>query len=190
MGALQHFGTPTYTFSMEQNNSNASPVERLQTFWKGVKQSNPQAQLHYAIFQATQRIKQRNHSLADYKKRFMGDWEKWLGIGMGFTGLLLLLNPDGLWRWQFPIIALIVLAAPYFADIISTLKKPFTEYPGKQLIGQVVTLDEAIVDGKSEIRLDNQTWYLSGNDTPAGTQVRIIALSDRTLYITPVKSRG
>lgn len=155
--------------------------------WKGFRQSNPQAQLHYAIFQATQRIKQRNQSVAQYKKRFMDEWDKWLGMGAGFTGLLLLLNPDGLWRWQIPLVIVAVLLAPYLADIYRALKKPFTEYPGKQLIGQIITLTTPITDGKGEIRLDNQTWQLSGMDCTADKQVKIIALSDRTLYVTPVK---
>lgn len=188
MDDLQHSPSPAYNaFIMETNNTNATPVERLRAFWKSVKQSNPQAQLHYAIFQATQRIKQRNHTVDEYKKRFMDDWEKWLGIGAGFTGLLMLFNPEGLWRWQLPLTALVVLVAPYFADIFTAIKKPFTEYPGKQFIGQVITLDDPIVDGKGEIRLDNQTWRLSGADNPTGTKVRIIALSDRTLYVTPIK---
>ena len=46
------------------------------------------------------------------------------------------------------------------------LQRLFTEYPGKHFIGQVITLEEGIVDGKGNIRLDNQAWQLAGSDCP------------------------
>jgi membrane protein implicated in regulation of membrane protease activity len=98
----------------------------------------------------------------------------------------MLLNPDGLWRWQFLLVLFSVLLAPLFADLFKSLKRVFTEYPGKQLIGQVITLEQPVVDGSGSIRLDNLEWQLAGTDCPAGTQARIVAINDKTLYITPL----
>jgi membrane protein implicated in regulation of membrane protease activity len=171
---------------MEQEKQQMTFVQRLKKGWNEFKQTNLRAQAHYAVFRTTQNIKNKNGLVKQYQQRFMAGWEKWLGIGAGMTGLLMLLNPDGLWRWQFLLVVVGVLLAPLLADLFTSLKKVFTEYPGKQLIGQVVTLEQPIVDGAGNIRLDNQEWQLAGVDCPAGTQARIIAINDRTLYITPL----
>lgn len=171
---------------MEQENQQMTFVQRLKKGWDGFRQTNLRAQAHYAVFRTTQNIKSKNGQVKQYQQRFMAGWEKWLGIGAGMTGLLMLLNPDGLWRWQFLLVVVGVLLAPLLVDLFTSLKKVFTEYPGKQLIGQVVTLEQPIVEGAGNIRLDNQEWQLTGIDCPAGTQARIIAIKDRTLYITPL----
>lgn len=145
--------------------------------------------MHYAVFRTTQNIKQKNDLMGRYRQRFAEEWEKWLGIGAGITALLMLFNPDGLWRWQILFLLLAIALAPLLTDLFLALRKPFTEYPGKHLIGQTATLDEPIVDGKGSIRLDNQLWQLAGMDTSAGTEVRVIAINDRTLYVTPLAGR-
>ena len=171
---------------MEQENQAPSLLERVKQGWTEFRRTNLRAQTHYAIFRTTQHLKHKDGLVKQYQQRFMASWETWLGIGAGITGLLMLLNPDGVWRWQFLLILLSVLLAPLLADLFTSLKRVFTEYPGKQLIGQVVTLEQAIVEGSGSIRLDNLEWQLAGTDCPAGTQARIIAVNDRTLYITPL----
>jgi len=171
---------------MEQEKQQMTLHQRLQKIWADLRQTNVRAQAHYTVFRTTQHIKNKNGLIKQYQQRFMAGWEKWLGIGAGMTGLFMLLNPDGLWRWQFILILIGVLSAPLLADLWDSLKRVFTEYPGKQLIGQVITLEQAIVDGTGSIRLDNLEWQLAGDDCPAGTQAKIIAINDRTLYITPL----
>lgn len=168
---------------MEQQKQEMSLPERVKAGWDDLRQSNLRAQAHYAVFRATQNIKHKDGLFARYKRRFLENWETWLGIGAGFTGLLMLLNPDGLWRWQLLLITVAVLTAPILADMLIGLKKVFTEYPGKQFIGQVLTLEQPIVDGRGSIRLDNQDWQLAGPDCPEQSQVRVIAIKDRTLYV-------
>lgn len=171
---------------MEQDNHNKTFIQRMQDWWNGLRQINLRAQAHYTVFRTTQNIKNKNGFVKQYQSRFMAGWEKWLGIGAGVTGLLMLLNPDSLWRWQFFLILLSVLCAPLLTDFWSELTRVFTEYPGKQFIGQVITLEQPIVDGIGGIRLDNQDWQLAGVDCAAGSSARIIAVKDRTLYITPI----
>lgn len=171
---------------MEQEKQDMTLVQRLQNHWREFRQTNLRAQAHYTLFRTAQNMKNKSGLLQQYKQQFMAGWEKWLGIGAGITGVLMLLNPEGIWRWQLLLVVLGILLAPLMADLLGTLKRALTEYPGKQLIGQVVTLEQAIVEGSGSIRLDNQEWQLAGVDCPAGTPVRIIALKDRTLYITPL----
>lgn len=171
---------------MEQENHNKTFVQRMQNWWNGFRQTNLRAQAHYTVFRTTQNIKNKNGLFKQYQGRFKAGWEKWLGFGAGLTGLLMLLNPEGLWRWQFFLVLLGVLCAPLLADLWGEFKKVFTEYPGKQFIGQVITLEQPIVDGTGTTRLDNQEWQLAGADCPAGSNVRVIAIKDRTLYTTPI----
>lgn len=172
---------------MEQQKQEMTFAQRLKAGWDDFRQTNLRAQAHYAVFRATQNIKQKNGLVARYKQRFLANWETWLGIGAGVTGLLMLLTPDSLWRWQLLLAILAILAAPLLADMWHSLKKIFTEYPGKQFIGQVITLEQPIVEGKGQIRLDNQEWQLAGIDCPAETRVKVIAIRDRTLYIKPLE---
>ncbi len=169
---------------MEQENQPQSFGQRVQTWWKNFRQNNLRAQAHYAVFRATHNLKQRSDLFQRYKQRLVINWDQWLGIGAGLAGLLMLLNPAGLWRWQLFVLLLGVGLGPLIADFWESLRRPFTEYPGKQYIGQVFTLEQPIVEGKGSIKLDNQVWQLSGQSCPAGSQVRIIAINDRTLYIT------
>ncbi len=169
---------------MAQKNQDTSPIQRLQNAWQRWQQTNWRAQAHYAVFRTMHHLKQKNHGWQHYQQRLRTDWPKWLGMGAGFTGLLLLLNPAGIWRWQLLFVLLSTVMAPWVTDIWASLRKPFTEYPGKQFIGQVLTLEQPIVDGKGSTKLENQLWHLTGADTPAGTQVRVIAIHNRTLYIT------
>lgn len=171
---------------MKQEKQQMTLTQRLRKSWADLRQTNVRAQAHYAVFRTTQHIKNKHGLVKRYQQRFIAGWEKWLGVGAGITGLLMLLNPDGLWRWQFVLVLIGVLVAPLLADLWHSLKKVFTEYPGKQLIGQVITLEQALVDGIGSIRLDNLEWQLAGIDCPAGTPVKIIAINDRTLYITPL----
>lgn len=171
---------------MEQEKQQLTLAQRLQKSWTDLRQTNVRAQTHYAVFRTTQHLKNKNGLVKQYHQRFIGGWEKWLGVGAGLTGLFMLLNPEGLWRWQFLLVVIGVLIAPLLADLWHSLQKVFTEYPGKQLIGQVITLEQPILEGKGSIRLDNLEWQLAGVDCPAGTQAKIIAINDRTLYITPL----
>ncbi len=171
---------------MEQEKQPMTLTQRLQKSWADLRQTNVRAQAHYTVFRTTQHLKNKNGLVKQYQQRFAAGWEKWLGVGAGITGLFMLLNPEGLWRWQFVLVLCGVLIAPLLADVWHSLKKVFTEYPGKQLIGQVITLEQGIVEGAGSIRLDNLEWQLAGDDCPAGTQVTIIAINDRTLYITPL----
>lgn len=169
---------------MEQDNQEVSFGQRIQNWWKNLRQNNLRAQAHYAVFRATHNLKQRSDVFQRYKERLKTNWDQWLGVGAGLAGLLLLFNPEDLWRWQLVFLLLGLVLGPLLADFWDSLRRPFTEYPGKQYIGQALILDQPLVKGKGSIKLDNQVWQLSGQNCPAGSQVRVIAISDRTLYIT------
>ena len=170
-----------------QANNNLSPSQqRLHNLKELFTGDNFKAQLHYYIFEASQALKQKNAQASKYNQRLTFYWQKWLGIGAAIAGVLMFLSPDTMLIWQLPLIALFVLLAPLFSDWAYAFKTAISEPPGKRFIGQVVTLTNPIVDGKTTIRLNNQNWSLSGQDCPAGSQVKIIGVNGRMLYSTPV----
>lgn len=175
---------------MTQENQDSGFAQRFRAWWQNLQHVNLKAQAHYAVFRTTQHIKQKNSVLLYYRERFLSDWPKWLGIGVGLTGVLMLLIPDGIWEWQWLWIIAGALCAPLLADLWQMVQRLFTEYPGKQFIGQVITLTEGIQGNKGSVRLDNQTWQLAGPDCPAQTQARVIAVNDWTLHVTPLKPKA
>ncbi len=53
------------------------------------------------------------------------------------------------------------------------------------LIGQVVTLQEAIVNGSGRVQIADAYWTVSGPDLPAGTAVRVIGADAMNLQVEP-----
>jgi membrane protein implicated in regulation of membrane protease activity len=53
------------------------------------------------------------------------------------------------------------------------------------LVGQVVVLEGAIVDGRGRVQIADAYWEVSGPDLPAGSRVRIIGGDAMTLQVEP-----
>lgn len=54
------------------------------------------------------------------------------------------------------------------------------------LIGRVVALDRAIVDGRGRVQIADAFWDVTGPELLAGTQVRIVGGDAMTLTVEPV----
>lgn len=53
------------------------------------------------------------------------------------------------------------------------------------LVGRVVTLEHAIVDGRGRVQIADALWEVRGPDLPAGTHVRIVGGDAMTLQVEP-----
>ena len=53
------------------------------------------------------------------------------------------------------------------------------------LVGRVVTLEHAIVDGRGRVQIADAFWEVTGPDLPAGAQVRIVGGDTMTLQVEP-----
>jgi len=53
------------------------------------------------------------------------------------------------------------------------------------LIGRVVTLEHAIVDGRGRVQIADAYWDVTGPDLPAGAHVRIVGGDAMTLQVEP-----
>lgn len=117
---------------------------------------------------------------------------RWLGIGAGLTGFLMLLNPTAVNQWQLFLIPLIAfLGANIFALFSETsqeARENYESYQGQRLLGKTFVLEQAMINGTSSINLDGQVWTLSGNDCAEQVQVKVIAVSENTLHVVPAHS--
>jgi membrane protein implicated in regulation of membrane protease activity len=61
--------------------------------------------------------------------------------------------------------------------------QPMLNRRAEQLVGRVVELEQAIVDGHGRAKVGDALWIVAGPDLPAGSRVRIIAVDGMTLKV-------
>ncbi len=64
--------------------------------------------------------------------------------------------------------------------------QPLLNRRAEQMIGRVVTLEQAIVDGSGRAKVDDALWVVAGPDSPAGSRVRVVAVDGMTLKVQDV----
>ncbi|MBT3012988.1 MAG: NfeD family protein [Candidatus Thiodiazotropha sp. (ex Lucina aurantia)] len=115
----------------------------------------------------------------------------WLGLAAGTVGLLLLLMPDITWQIQILLFALlsvtiIVLVRAFLQRRPIETDQPHLNRRGEQYLDRTFTLQEPIVNGEGKIHVDDTTWKITGEDCPAGTQIRISGVQGVVLQVSPV----
>ncbi|NUS37824.1 MAG: NfeD family protein [Lysobacter sp.] len=61
--------------------------------------------------------------------------------------------------------------------------QPMLNRRAEQLVGRVVSLDRAIVNGRGRVQIADAFWDVSGPELPAGAAVRIVAVHGMTLEV-------
>ena len=113
----------------------------------------------------------------------------WMGISALVTGGLLWMMPDMNWTSQLFIfsvlsVATILLWRKYFQDISEKTDQPLLNKRALQYVGRTFTLDEAIINGVGQVRVDDSTWRISADeDLPAGTRIRVVGEEGMTLKV-------
>jgi len=114
----------------------------------------------------------------------------WIGAAAALVGLISLAWPEIGWAWQVALFA--VLAAAAVATglwLRNHPREPMTSDVNRgtaRFVGQLASLDTAIVNGRGEIRFGDTLWPVAGPDLPAGTSVRITGTDGTTLQVSPV----
>jgi membrane protein implicated in regulation of membrane protease activity len=118
----------------------------------------------------------------------------WFGIAALIVGGIAILFGDASWmNWQIQVILFLVLSiiAVFIGrrligatDVESD--EPLLNRRGEQLIGQVVTLEEATINGRGRARVGDSLWRVTGPDLAAGTSVRITGIDRGTLVVEAV----
>ena len=117
-----------------------------------------------------------------------GTFFLWMGVSAGVTGLLLLALPDFDWRYQMLVFSGLSIVSIYVGrkfwrpGAIET-DLPFLNRRGDQHIGRVYRLEEAVRNGRGKARVGDSLWLVSGEDMPAGTEVKVTAVEGTVLQV-------
>ena len=120
-----------------------------------------------------------------------GGYLLWTGIAAAMVGVLVYLFPGLPWAWQFLLFgSLSILTAVFWWQRQKAAAKP-SDQPGlnqrgSEFIGRTFVLHEAIVDGRGKIKAGDTLWLVTGNDLPAGSQIRVTGQDGVVLRVDPV----
>jgi len=112
----------------------------------------------------------------------------WFGLAAGVTGIVLLLAPGLDWRYQCLIFVVLAVAAAFAGRAVMRRQRlsrgeSLLNRRGEQYVGQVFSVDEAIVNGRGTIRVGDTVWPAEGTDAAAGEAVRVVGVSGNMLRV-------
>ncbi|MGR7994780.1 NfeD family protein [Xanthobacter sp. ZOL 2024] len=128
-----------------------------------------------------------------------GTFLVWLGLAALLTGALTYLVDLA---WQSPVLAfswqaqVLVFAALAVVAVLVGRKvspspdkasdRPFLNRRADGYVGRVFTLDEPIISGIGRVRIDDTVWRVTGPDTAAGHDVKVVAADGAVLKVEAV----
>jgi membrane protein implicated in regulation of membrane protease activity len=104
----------------------------------------------------------------------------WLGLAAALTGFIALIVLDLPWQGSLTIFAALSAVSVLIGRRVW---KPRDLETGAIKIGQVVTLETAIVDGAGTIEAGDGLWLVEGPDLPAGARVRVTGVMGAQLLV-------
>ncbi|QGP78978.1 NfeD family protein [Sphingobium sp. CAP-1] len=111
----------------------------------------------------------------------------WIAVAAALTGLIALALPIGL-PLQLLIFAGLSLVAVWggrrwYVDNPVASTDPLLNDRTARLIGQTVTVAEAIRDGEGRVKVGDSVWNACGEDAAAGARVRVTGADGATLRV-------
>ena len=111
----------------------------------------------------------------------------WFGLAAAVVGVGCFVF-DIPWEWQLIAFAIIscvtVLFVRRFADSeVGDSDAPDLNVRADQYIGRVVTVEEAISDGRGKVRVGDTLWSAKGTDAPKGARVKITGAQGTVLVV-------
>ena len=111
----------------------------------------------------------------------------WLAAAALATGLTTLVYGLG-WELQLAAfaslsIASVLIARTYFREQPLRSADPTLNRRADRLLGEVVTVSEAIRDGCGRVQVDDSPWPAVGPDMPAGARARIVRVDGNRLHV-------
>ena len=112
----------------------------------------------------------------------------WLAAGAVGVAAIDWLMPDLSWEHQALVFAGLAIAGVAIGRIALVGKGRAPSRPGlnrraETYIGRLFTLDDAIVDGRGQLKVDDTVWRVVGPDLPAGTRVRVTGAENTILRV-------
>ena len=119
-----------------------------------------------------------------------GAFMLWLGLAALAVGII----SFGIdWSWQAQLVAFAVLSLAlipvwrrYAPKIEQPSESPLLNRRPEGYVGRVFTLEKPIANGVGHVHIDDTVWRVSGPDSAAGTQVRIVRADGPNLFVEPV----
>jgi inner membrane protein len=120
-----------------------------------------------------------------------GAFMLWLGLAALAVGLISFAVD---WSWQAQLVTFAVLSLaliPVWRRFAPNVERP-SEAPllnrrAEGYIGRTFTLENPIIDGVGRVRIDDTIWRVTGPDSPAGSQVRIVRAEGPNLFVERVE---
>ncbi len=114
----------------------------------------------------------------------------WLGAAAILVGAIMFFVPDLWWSYQWTLFAVIGIGS-FFLSRAVMKNKPMTSASllnkrGKMLIGNVVTVETAIVNGKGKAKVGDSVWSVTGPDLPVGASAKVIGANGTELKVEKV----
>jgi len=114
-----------------------------------------------------------------------------LAIAAAVTGTALLALPE------LPIAVQLASFAVWSTVTVLIGRRWYRDYPvagadpmlndrSARMVGQIVIVETAIVDGRGRVLVGDGSWPARGDDAAAGTRVRITRVADGVADVTPV----
>ena len=114
----------------------------------------------------------------------------WLAAAAAATGLLTLLLDIG-WQAQLVAFALLAIASLLAGRTYLRRHPPRTTDPllnrrADRMVGEAVTVIEAIRDGEGRVQIGDSPWLASGPDIAAGARARIVRVEGSCVHVEPL----
>jgi len=111
----------------------------------------------------------------------------WFGLAaaiVGAAGLFI----DVSWEWQLIAFAIISCVTVFFvrryaAPDMAGSDEPDLNLRAEQYVGRVVTVEEAIADGRGKVRVGDTLWAAQGIDAPQGARVKVTGTHGTVLVV-------
>lgn len=111
----------------------------------------------------------------------------WIAIAAAITGLVALALPITL-PFQLLLFAALSLLAVWagrrwYVDNPVPSSDPLLNDRSARLIGQSVTIVDAIIAGEGRVKIGDSVWSATGPDTPAGTRMRVVGVDGTIIRV-------
>jgi membrane protein implicated in regulation of membrane protease activity len=118
-----------------------------------------------------------------------GAFMLWLGLAAAVTFVIVLLLPMPLLAQVglFVVLGLVSIQVyrTWFRGRGTRSDQPLLNRRVAQLVGRVVPLERAIVNGRGRVQIADALWDVEGPELPAGAAVRIVGAEGMTLRVEP-----
>jgi membrane protein implicated in regulation of membrane protease activity len=115
----------------------------------------------------------------------------WLAIAAVLTGILDIVFAL---PWQAELLLFAILSAVavfggrrfYKGPGMEPADNPYLNRRQMGYVGRTFTLKEPVVDGRGRLTIEDTLWEVEGPDMPAGTRIKVTAVSGMSLIVEPL----